>query len=113
MQKTTVYRSHEVNLKLKKIVYYILGIIQSLLLIRLIFRLLGANPESPFVSFIYSISGIFLAPFTGIFRAAATNGIETTAILEPSIIIAIIVYTLIAYGVVRLIEIYQTPKGNV
>ena len=54
------------------------------------------------------ISGFFIAPFSGIFRAVVNN----KAVLEPSTIIAMIVYALIGYGVVRLIEIYVTPKDK-
>jgi hypothetical protein len=110
MDNNSVYKSYENNLKPVKIVYYILGVIEALFAFRLIFRFLGANPGSTFVSFIYSSSGAFMAPFNGIFRSAVNNGIETRSVLEPSTIIAMIVYALIAYGIVRLIEIYGTPK---
>jgi len=42
-----------------RIIYYILGIIEVLLTFRFIFKLLGANPNSGFVSLIYSISQVF------------------------------------------------------
>jgi len=88
-----------------RMVYYILGVLQSLLAFRLVFRLLGANPESGFVSFIYSVTNIFIVPFEAIFRSATTDGIETRAVLEFSTIIAMIVYALIAWGIVKLIII--------
>ncbi len=88
-----------------RMVYYILGVLESLLAFRLVFRLLGANPESGFVSFIYSVTNIFLVPFEAIFRTATTEGIETSAVLEPSTLIAMIVYALIAWGIVKLIII--------
>ena len=112
MEINRVYRTDEKYLKQRRIVYYILGILEALFAFRLIFKLLGANPESVFVSFIYTISGVFLAPFNGIFRAAVNNGIETQSVLEPTTIIAMIVYALLAYGVVRFIEIYGTPKDK-
>src|SRR5665647_325494 len=107
-----VYRNDEKYLKQRKVVYYVLGILETLFAFRLIFKLLGANPGSTFVSFIYTISGVFLAPFNGIFRTAVNKGIETQSVLEPTTIIAMIVYALIAYGVVRLIGIYGTPKDK-
>ncbi|MBC7958876.1 MAG: YggT family protein [Vallitaleaceae bacterium] len=112
MEKITLVRSKESKLKLRKSVSYILGILEVLFAFRLIFKLLGANPESVFVSLIYTVSGVFLAPFNGIFRAAVNDGIETQSVLEPMTIIAMIVYALVAYGVVRLIEIYETPKNK-
>lgn len=108
-----VYRFHENNLRLsRKIVYYLAGVLEALFAFRLIFKLLGANPGSTFVSIIYTISETFLAPFSGVFRTAVNKGIETKSVLEPATIIAMIVYALIAYGVVRLIEIYETPKDK-
>ena len=112
MEQDEVNKSRDNNSKLRKIVYYILGILEALLAFRIIFKLLGANPGSAFVSFIYNISGAFLAPFSGIFRSAVTNGVETKAVLEPSTVIAMIVYALIAYGVVKLIKISETPKNK-
>ena len=112
MDKIEVNKSRENNIKLRNIVYYILGILEAFLAFRLIFKLLGANPVSTFVSLIYTISGILLVPFSGIFRSAVNQGIETKSVLEPAIIIAMIVYALVAYAVVRLIKIYKTPKNR-
>ena len=112
MEFNRAYRSNENNLVLRKVVFYILGAFEALFAFRLIFKLLGANPESAFVSFIYTISGIFLTPFSGIFRAAVNKGIETESVLEPTTIIAMVVYVLVAYGVVRLIKIYEISKNK-
>ncbi|EHQ87631.1 YggT family protein [Desulfosporosinus youngiae] len=105
MNEITDPKTHQQTLKAKNIVYYILGVLEVLLAFRLVFKLLGANPQSPFVSFIYSVSQAFLAPFNGIFRAAVTKGIEAQSVLEPTTIIAMIVYAVLAWGIVKLIEI--------
>ena len=91
MEMNGVYRTGENNFKIRKIVYYVLGVIEAFFAFRLIFKLLGANPGSTFVSLIYTISGILLAPFSGIFRSAVSKGIETKSVLEPTIIIGMIV----------------------
>lgn len=90
-----------------RLVYYICGILEVLLAFRLVFKLMGANPGSSFVSFIYSTSQIFLVLFNSIFRTTATKGIETTSVLEPATIIAMIVYGLIAWGIVKLFTILK------
>jgi hypothetical protein len=96
----------------KRIVYYILGVVEVLLAFRLVFKLLGANPASGFVSGIYTLSNIFLSPFIGIFRTASTRGVETQAVLEPATLVAMIVYAVIGWGIVKLIEIMRTtPKA--
>lgn len=101
------------QLKPQRIVYYILGVLEVLLAFRLVFKLLGANPASPFVSFIYALTQIFLYPFTGIFPTAVTKGLEAQAILEPTTIIAMIVYGIIAWGIVKLIGIMKETERKV
>lgn len=98
--------------KVHYFVYYILGIIEILLGFRLILKLLGANPVSGFVNFIYTVSGIFEYPFRGIFRAPSTQGFETKAVFEPSTIVAMIVYAIVAWGIARLIEIKAEGKSS-
>jgi len=100
------------TLKARKIVYYILGVLEVLFAFRLVFKLLGANPQSPFVSFIYSVSQAFLSPFSGIFRSTTTKGIEAQSVLEPATIIAMIVYAIIAWGLVKLIEISRPAQKS-
>lgn len=97
------------NTRTKKMVYWVLALLEALLVFRLLFKLLGANPGSPFVSLIYSVSQAFIMPFAGIFRSAATQGIETQSVLEPATLIGMIVYALIAYGIIKFVEIYRTP----
>lgn len=99
------------NIKARKVTYYILGALETLFAFRLIFKGLGANPESPFVSGIYAVTGIFLAPFEGIFRSAVTDGIETQAVLEPHLIIGMVSYAVLAWGIIKLIELGGRQKN--
>ncbi len=93
-----------------RVIYFLFGILEVLLAFRLIFKLAGANPGSIFVNAIYSLTGIFILPFSGIFRQAATTGVETTAILEPATVIAIIVYAVLAWGIVALVRILSGER---
>lgn len=90
----------------KRIVYYIGGVIISLIALRLLFLLLGANQGSAFVDFIYGISGIFVAPFVGIF-GEPTFGVSY---VETSSIVAIIIYALITVGIGRLFTLNRSVK---
>ena len=107
MSDGIIEKTHKESFTARRVVYYILGIFEVLFAFRLIFKLLGANPKSGFAAFIYSVSQLFLSPFTAIFRSAATNGIETKAVLEPGTIIAMIVYAVVAWGIVKLIIIVR------
>ena len=88
-----------------RFIYFLFGVLEVLLVFRLIFKLAGASLGSAFVSLIYSLSGIFIVPFSGIFRTATASGVETTAILEPATLVAIIVYAVLAWGLVALIRV--------
>lgn len=93
------------NILAKRIIYYILGVLEVLMTFRFIFKLLGASPDSGFVSLIYAITGAFLVPFFGIFRSIITKGIEIQSVLEPATLIGMLVYALIAWGLVQLLEL--------
>jgi len=95
-----------------RIVYYILGVIEVLLAFRLVFKGLGANPGSGFVSFIYGVSEALSHPFSAIFRSVSTQGIETKAILEPSTMIAMVVYAVIAWGIVKLFFVVREKNED-
>ena len=92
------------------LIYFFFGVLEILLAFRLVLKLLGASMASAFVSFIYGLSGLFVLPFEGIFRKAVTQGIETASILEPSTIVAIIVYAVLAWGIVKLIRIFSGER---
>lgn len=87
------------------VAYYILGALEILLMFRLLLRLMGAGTSGAFVRMIYALSGIFIMPFEGIFRRGVAEGVETTAVFEPATVVAIIVYALLTWGIVKLIRI--------
>ena len=86
------------------LVYFIFGAIEVLLVFRFVLRLLGASTASGFVNFIYNLSWMFTAPFTGIFNESTTRGVVTGSVFEPSTIIAFAVYAFIAWAIVALIR---------
>jgi len=91
-------------LRTRNIIYYILGIIEILLIFRLVFRSLGANATNAIVSFLYGVTYALIVPFIGIFKAIMPSG-TVQYVIEPATIIAMVVYALIAYGIVRLIKV--------
>lgn len=90
--------------KTRNIIYYFLGVIEVLLIIRLIFRSLGANTNNVLVSTLYSFTNLLVFPFVGIFRVIMPTG-TSQYVIEPATILAMAVYALIAYGIVRLIRV--------
>ncbi len=94
------------------VVYYFFGAIEILLGFRLVLKLMGASVSSSFVDFIYGVSSVFILPFEGIFRRGFTQGIETTSVLEPSTAVAIIVYIVLGWGLVKLIRIFSGEQQD-
>ena len=83
------------------IIYYFLWIIEAILLVRFLFELLGANRQNQIVSFVYSLSLVFMAPFQNIFPPVRAGNF----VINLSILVALVVYSIIAYLIVSLIEI--------
>lgn len=83
--------------KIQQLIYLLFGILEGLLAIRFVLRLLGANPASGFASFIYGITQPFMTPFANLFGQPAVGG----GVLEWNALVAIIVYALIAWVLVK------------
>ncbi len=88
------------------VTYFVLGVLEVLLLLRFVFRLLAANPDNGFVSFLYNLSGVFVAPFNGIF---GNPTLGSASVFELSTLVAMLVYALIAWGIVALGRVIFSP----
>lgn len=97
------YQTKKVIFRSYQIIWYVLGVIEVLLAFRILLKLLGANPYSGFVNFIYAMSNPFALPFAGILGITATSDV----VLEWSTLIAMAVYAVVAYGVVALFQLVK------
>ncbi|WKZ25405.1 MAG: YggT family protein [bacterium] len=103
---TTPLRSGATNSQTYEyFVYYFFGALEILLVFRLILKIAGASLNSWFVSIVYTLSRFFIMPFEGIFRRVTNQGVETASVFEPAVIVALIVYAVVAFGIVKLIRI--------
>lgn len=87
-----------------QIVWYILGLLEVLLAFRFVLKLAAANPGAGFSSFIYGVSYIFAAPFLTVFRVTKIEG----SVFEWTTLLAMAVYWLIAWGIVKLFFMSKT-----
>ncbi len=81
-------------------IWYVIGLINVLLALRFVFLLLGAR-NTGFTSFLYNITNPLMAPFKGIFASPAAE----TGYFDTASLLAMVVYALIGWGIVSLIEI--------
>src|SRR6202165_2789380 len=90
------------------VVGFVVGLVAVLIAARFLGKLLGASSQSAFVHFIYQLSSVMVAPFTGIFGDTGnkTNTFETASL------VAIVVYAVIGWGLVVLIRIVTAPHGT-
>ena len=86
----------------QRVVYYLVGLIVALLLFRIVLLLLAANQGNVFVDFVYGLSGIFAAPFFGIFSYTPAYG---SSVFELSSVVAILVYLLVGWGIASLVTL--------
>ena len=116
-----VYEEHvvrNVNLEYREAIYKVtqfiwllFGALEALIGIRVILMLIGANPGNLFTMLVYQLSDLFLWPF----RNIVANPAFQNHVLEITSIIAMIVYPLIGWAIVRLIWVlfYRSPTSEV
>lgn len=85
--------------RIAQIAWFLLAVVEAVLVLRFGLRLLGATAATPFANFIYVISDFFLYPFRYIAPAAYVAG----ATLEWMTLIAMFVYWLAATLAVNLV----------
>ncbi len=84
----------------KQIVDYILAVVEVLLAFRFILEIFKVGQYS-FMGFIYSLTNPLMMPFTSAFNQTATSGIWVS-------LIAAAVYSLVAWGIIRMIKGYAS-----
>lgn len=113
-----IERQHEVwedpyqrqaNLRyaLTTLVSLLFGVLEVILLLRFLFRLLGANPNNSFISFLYGVSHPFVAPFNGIFN---DQTLGSQGVFEASTLIAFLIYGLLVWLIAWLVKAALLPR---
>jgi hypothetical protein len=87
--------------RITQLIYWVFALVEGLIAVRLILKVLGANPAAGFAQFLYGITTPLVAPFLGLFG----NPVYQNSVLELSSIVALIVYALIAWLLGKLVWI--------
>ncbi len=101
-----VFEKKKVIFRTYQVIWYILGVIEIVLAFRIFLRMSGAYP-SGFVNLIYFLSAPLAVPFRGILKIT-----DEGTVIEWSTFVAMLVYLLIAYGLVNLLQFIKpvTPQ---
>ncbi len=95
--------------KLTQLIWLFFGVVEGAISLRILLKLMAANPANTFASFVYAFSDVFLWPFRGLTATPSAGNI----VLELSAFVALLVYALLAWGIVRLVWIvlYRPPAS--
>ena len=96
-----VRRSYNLT-RLAQFVWLLAGVLSTLFAVRIALKLLVANQTAGFAQFITNVTAPFLAPFAGLItNPTLSNG----SVLEMTTLVAMLVYALLAWGIVKLLWI--------
>lgn len=103
-----VYESKKAIFRTYQIVWYILGVIEVLMIFRILLKAFGANPLNGFTYVVYGASSLFSAPFLGMFQ----NITQDQNVFEVGTFIGCFVYLVVAYGIIQLLQLIKptNPK---
>ena len=90
-----------------RVIWYVGGLVSILLAFRFVLALLGANITNAFAQLIYNVTTPLVSPFFSLFGYTPTYGAST---VEVFTLVAIAVYALVAWGLVKLVTITR-PNG--
>lgn len=82
-----------------QIIWYIVSLLEVLLLLRFLLKLFAANPEAGFTNFIYTITWLFANPFLLVFETMRIEG----SVFEWSTLLAMGIYALLGWLLVKAI----------
>jgi len=95
--------------RISALIGFLFSVIEGTIGLRVLLKLMEANPRNAFASFLYNFTALFLAPFAGLTANPSVGGM----ILEITSIVAMIVYALIALAVIRLVWlIFYQPSAR-
>ena len=108
-QHDTGENARVTTFKVTQVIWLLIGILETALALRFLFKLIGVNPENTFASLLYGFTNLFVAPFASLTGAPAAQGM----VFEFTTLIAMLVYALIFYALERLVYVIFYRQSGV
>ena len=89
----------------RRLVVLLFGIVQILIVLRIVLLLLNAREGNPLVSFILNASQVFVAPFVGIFNSDALHA--GISVLDVAAIAALVGWTVLEWIVLWAVNLFR------
>ena len=102
--RTVEYRSNPV-VTIERAIIFIFGVIEALIVMRIVLLLVAARESNAIVAFVYDVSEIFVAPFRGILRIDEVQSGATA--LDVGAIVALVGWIIIELLVLALVRIFR------
>jgi hypothetical protein len=110
MRRKSGTRRRYISSKTMQIFLWFFSILETLIALRVVLKLIGANPENLIVASIYGLTTLFLIPFAGLVASPTIDGM----VLEIPSMFAITVYALMAVVFEKLTTVLTTrPRSPV
>lgn len=95
--------------KVVQFIYLVTGLLELSLGLRVLLKLIAANPASPFAQLVYTVTDLFVWPFQGLtVTPTAGNGMT----LELSTFFAMLIYGVAAWGVAQILYLLFSPTRS-
>lgn len=95
-------------LRAEQLIQLILAIIEVLIGLRVVLKLIAANPANGFAHFIYGFSTFFLGPFFDLTSSPSSGSM----VLEIPSLIAIAIYAIVAWLIIKILRLIFTQSGS-
>jgi uncharacterized protein YggT (Ycf19 family) len=79
---------------IRRIVWLLFGVLQVLIVLRIVLLLLGANEGNDLVAFVLGITNPFVEPFRGMFNIDEVNA-ASGSVFDVAAVVALIAWTLV------------------
>lgn len=94
-----------------RIVTFLFGILQALLVLRIVLLLLVANEGNDLVAFVLGATDPFVEPFRGMFQLDQVSG-DQGSVLDVAAIVALIGWTLLEAVILAAIRIFTRDRAT-
>ena len=85
-----------------RVINGVFGLVEAVLVVRLVLELLAADPAAPFIGWVYGITDPLVNPFVGAFPALTVGGGYG---LELATLIAMVGYAIIGWLIIKLFSL--------
>ena len=92
--------------RITRLIYWIFAALVGLIGLRVLLKLVAANPANAFASFVYEVTDTLLRPFLNLTATPSAGGM----VLDLPALIGMLVYMLAAWLIVRFVWILFGPE---